>query len=111
MNRLEILAPAGGPESLEPAVRCGADAVYLGAARFSARGSAKNFDRGQLADAVAYCHARGVKVYLALNTLLSDGELEEALRLAEYACSLPVDALIVQDLGLSRVLSRCAPGL
>ncbi|MGI6261105.1 MAG: DUF3656 domain-containing U32 family peptidase [Acutalibacteraceae bacterium] len=111
MNRLEILAPAGGPESLEPAVRCGADAVYLGAARFSARGSAQNFDREQLADAVAYCHARGVKVYLALNTLLRDDELEDALQLAEYACSLPVDALIVQDLGLSRVLSRCAPGL
>ena len=52
MNRLEILAPAGGPESLEPAVRCGADAVYLGAARFSARGAAQNFDREELAAAV-----------------------------------------------------------
>ncbi|MDD6176243.1 MAG: U32 family peptidase [Firmicutes bacterium] len=111
MNRLEILAPAGGPESLEPAVRCGADAVYLGAARFSARGAAQNFDREELAAAVEYCHARGVKVYLALNTLLRDDELAEALQLAEYACRLPVDALIVQDLGLSRVLARCAPGL
>ena len=75
LNRLEILAPVGGPESLAPAVRCGADAVYLGAARFSARGSAQNFDREALAQAVAYCHARGVKVYLALNTLLRGEEL------------------------------------
>lgn len=111
LNRLEILAPVGGPESLAPAVRCGADAVYLGAARFSARGSAQNFDREALAQAVAYCHARGVKVYLALNTLLRDEELSPALELAEYACFLPVDALIVQDLGLSRVLARCAPQL
>ena len=108
---MELLAPAGSPDCLEPAVRCGADAVYLGASRFSARGRAANFDRAALAQAAAYCHARGVKLYLALNTLLRDDELPEALALAEYACSLPVDALIVQDIGLIRLLRACAPDL
>ena len=107
----ELLAPAGSAECLEPALRCGADAVYLGASRFSARGNAANFDRDALAQAVRDCHARGVRVYLALNTLLRDDELNDALALAAYACSLPVDALIVQDLGLIRMLRACAPQL
>lgn len=108
---MEILAPAGSPECLEPALRCGADAVYLGASRFSARGNAVNFDREALAQAVRLCHQRGVKVYLALNTLLRDEELADAMELAEYACSLSIDALIVQDLGLIRMLRACAPDL
>lgn len=107
----ELLAPAGSAECLEPALRCGADAVYLGASRFSARGNAANFDREALAQAVRDCHARGVRVYLALNTLLRDDELDDALELAEYACQLPVDALIVQDPGLIRMLRACAPQL
>ena len=60
----EVLAPAGGPESLQAAVRAGADAVYLGASAFSARANAQNFDGQALKEAVSYCHARGVKVYL-----------------------------------------------
>ena len=108
---MEILAPAGSPECLEPAVRCGADAVYLGASRFSARGNAANFDAAALADAVAYCHARGVRVYLALNTLLRDDELPDALALAAEACRLHIDALIVQDIGLIRLLRAAAPTL
>jgi putative protease len=111
MNKTELLSPAGGPEALTAAVRAGADAVYLGAARFSARGNAHNFDKAALRAAVEYCHARGVRVYLALNTLVRDGELPAALRLAEEACSLPVDALIVQDLGLSALLRKAAPGM
>ena len=106
---MEILAPAGSPECLEPAVRCGADAVYLGAPRFSARGNAANFDAQALADAVRYCHARGVRVYLALNTLLRDDELPDALALAAEACRLDIDALIVQDIGLIRLLRAAAP--
>lgn len=106
---MEILAPAGSPECLEPAVRCGADAVYLGAPRFSARGNAANFDAQALADAVRYCHARGVRVYLALNTLLRDDELPDALALAAEACRLGIDALIVQDIGLIRLLRAAAP--
>ena len=110
-QNLEILAPAGSPEALTAAVRSGASAVYLGASSFSARANAKNFDSVELKKAVAYCHARGVKVYLALNTLLLQDELSDALALAEYACSLPVDALIVQDMGLVWLLRRCAPSL
>ena len=66
----EILAPAGSMEALTAAVRSGADAVYLGAESFSARGNAQNFDRDALRQAVAYCHLAGVAVHLAVNTLL-----------------------------------------
>ena len=110
-KRMEILSPAGSVESLIAAVRAGADAVYLGASSFSARANAKNFDREQLREAVEYCHIRNVKVYLAVNTLLKQEELGEALKLVEYACSLPVDALIVQDLGLIYLLRQCAPSM
>ena len=108
---MEILSPAGSPESLLAAVRSGADAVYLGGSAFSARASAKNFDNDALREAVEYCHARGVKVYLAVNTLLRQEELENALQLIEYACTLPVDAVILQDVGLAALLKERAPGL
>lgn len=111
MNKLEVLAPAGSMESIYPAVRMGADAVYLGATTLSARSSAQNFDRDQLKAAVEYCHARGVKVYLACNTLVHDSELAEAMELIEYACSLPVDALIIQDLGLASLVHSAAPDM
>ena len=108
---LEILAPAGSMESLRAAVRSGADAVYLGADRFSARDNAKNFDREQLRQAVEYCHLAGAAVHLAVNTLLFEEELPHALELVRYACSLPVDAVIVQDWGLFRLLRQAAPEL
>ena len=107
----EILAPAGSMESLRAAVRAGADAVYLGAERFSARDNAKNFDREQLRQAVEYCHLAGVAVHLAVNTLLFEEELPQALDLIRYACTLPVDAVIVQDWGLFRLLRQAAPDL
>lgn len=66
-SSVEVLAPAGSPESLEAAVRAGADAVYLGGSSFSARASAKNFSNEQLRQAVEFCHGRGVKVYLTVN--------------------------------------------
>lgn len=107
----EILAPAGSPEALLAAVRAGATAVYLGGTAFSARASAHNFDDDALRDAVEYCHARGVKVYLAVNTLFLQEELPPVLRFVEFACSLPVDAVILQDVGLWSLLRRCAPTL
>lgn len=110
-KKMEILAPAGSFDCLEPAVRCGCDAVYLGGANFSARGAAKNFDNDALLSAVRYCHGRGVKVYLAMNTLLRDDEMPQALDLAAYACSIGIDALIVQDLGLAKLLHAMAPEL
>ena len=107
----EILAPAGSFEALEAAVRSGADAVYVGGSMFSARAAAKNFDNDALQDAVRYCHARGVRLHLALNTLLLERELSDALALAEFACTLPVDAIIVQDVGLLHLLRKSAPEL
>jgi len=75
LERPEILAPAGGRQQLEAAVRCGADAVYLGGKGFNARRNAENFDDFSLAEAVEYCHGRGTKVYVTLNTLVMDEEL------------------------------------
>ena len=110
-NSIEILAPAGSFDSLIAAVRSGADAVYLGASSFSARANAHNFDNSELKQAADYCHARGVKLYLAVNTLLRQDELPAALDLVRYACSLPVDAVIIQDPGLIWMLRVCCPDL
>ena len=76
--KLELLSPAGSWEALEAAVRSGADAVYLGGSLFSARANAQNFDHDTLKQAVAYCHARGVKVHLAVNTILLNHEIAPA---------------------------------
>ena len=107
----EVLAPAGGPEALRAAVFAGADAVYLGGPAFGARANAKNFSREELAQAVAFCHGRGVRVHVTVNTLLKETELPEALEFVEYLCSLPVDAVLVQDMGLFALLRRRAPEL
>lgn len=109
MSRVEILAPAGSPESLVAAVRCGADAVYLGASAFNARAGAQNFDDAALAAAVAYCHARGVKVHLTLNTMVREDELEAAVGVARRAAEMGADALILQDRGLARRLRATLP--
>lgn len=116
VGKPELLAPAGSYDSLVAAVRAGADAVYLGVGAFNARRNAHNFSLESsddaacsLQDAVSFCHVRGVKVHLALNTLVRDRELPEAMRIAEQACACGVDALIVQDRGLARCLHAAAP--
>ncbi len=105
----EVLAPAGSPECLTAAVRCGAAAVYLGAEAFNARRSAHNFTTEALREAVAYCHARDVAVYLTLNTLIREEEMEAAVAVAIEAAACGVDALILQDLGLARRLRAVMP--
>ena len=80
----EILAPAGSLEALQAAVRSGANAVYLGGKAFNARRNASNFDDGELKSAVEYCHARNVKVYLTLNTLVGDNEMQTAYDAIKY---------------------------
>ena len=82
---MELLAPAGSPEALQAAVQAGADAVYLGFGPSTARRNAKNFTREQLEEGVAYCHLRGGKVYLTLNTLLFDRELDTAAQAGALA--------------------------
>lgn len=106
---MEILAPAGAEEQLAAAVRSGADAVYLGTKNFNARSSAGNFDKAALKEAVSYCHARGVKVHVTLNTLVNDAELHDLkLSLAEIAES-GADAVIVQDLAVAKLLREMCP--
>lgn len=108
---MELLSPAGSPEALRAAVQSGADAVYLGAGDFNARRSAANFDMDTLREMVQYCHLRGVKVYLTMNTLLYDRELERAAQLAQNASSMGVDAVLVQDLGVAAMIRAAAPDL
>ena len=108
---MEILSPAGSPEALRAAVCAGANAVYLGFGQFNARRGARNFSRDEFASAVSYCHLRGVKVYLTLNTLCSDREMGDAVDCAVQASKLGVDAALIQDLGLVRALRQAAPDL
>ena len=106
---MELLAPAGGFESLKAAVENGADAVYIGAHNFSARNLAENF--GDIAQAVSFAHASDVKLYLALNTLVRDREIASWLETAQKAALAGIDAFIVQDLGCATLLKRLCPGV
>ena len=106
---LELLAPAGSMEALRAAVQNGANAVYLGCGQFNARQSAKNFTPQSLAEAVKYCHVRGVAVHLTLNTLVSDKETPDVITLIRQAAQCGVDAFIVQDLGVVRLCREIAP--
>jgi putative protease len=107
----EVLAPAGAPECLPAAVAGGADAVYLGLRHFNARGRAENFRKADLPRHVAYLHRHGLKCYVVLNTLVHDDEHAKALDLAWHAQVAGVDAAIIQDLGLWRLLRRTVPSL
>lgn len=108
---MELLAPAGSPEALRAAVQNGADAVYLGWGGFNARQNARNFSDEEFRDALLYCHTYGVRVFLTLNTLLTDRELPKALETAASAARLGVDAVLVQDWGLFDLLRTALPDL
>jgi putative protease len=107
----ELLAPAGGMEALMAAVENGADAVYLGARAFSARGYASNFSEEELEKAIDYAHLRGVKIYVTVNTLLKEGELESALILLSRLREMGTDAIIIQDIGLISLSRKYLPDL
>lgn len=111
MNNFELLAPAGSYEAFIAAVENGADAVYLGGKLFNARANANNFDNEELLKIVNYAHLRNVKIYVTLNTLLSDNEIKEALHFANDLYNMGIDAVIVQDLGLAKVLHQYIPNL
>ncbi len=112
IKHAEILAPAGGEEQLVAAVRSGADAVYLGVGNlFNARRGAKNFDHEGLCRAVEYCRERGVRVYAALNTLITDDETEPLLSELDAVAVAGVDAVIVQDLAVAALVRRRWPAL
>lgn len=108
---MELLSPAGSRAALEAAVQSGADAVYMGFGAFNARRNAKNFTDEEFADAVAYCHLRGVRVFLTLNTLLTDRELPQAAEVLRKASQMGVDAVLVQDWGVLTLAQAVTPDL
>lgn len=108
---LELLSPAGSPEAVIAAVQNGADAVYMGFGDFNARRGAKNFTDEEFSKAIRYCRIRDCKIYVTLNTLVGDREMEGAVELARKASDLGADAILVQDLGLASVLHRAVPDI
>ena len=109
MNKIEVLAPAGSMESLYAAINKGADAVYLGGNKFSARAYASNFDNENMQKAIDYAHSYGVKIYVTINTILKENEIEEAVRYVGYLYEIGADALIIQDLGLFKRIKEDYP--
>lgn len=105
----EILAPVGGREQLESAVKAGADAVYLAGPSFGARSSAKNFSLEQLAEAIRYAHLHGVSVFVTVNTLILDSEMDAAMAFIDFLYRNDADAAIVQDIGLMRQIRAKYP--
>lgn len=100
MNKVELLSPAGNFECLKAAINNGANAVYLGGKNFSARAFANNFSEEELIEAVKYAHLRNVKIYVTLNTLLTEKEFYNAIKMVDFYYENNVDALLIQDLGL-----------
>ncbi|WP_411678885.1 DUF3656 domain-containing U32 family peptidase [Clostridium thailandense] len=109
MKTIELLAPAGSIESLYAAVQAGADAVYLGGNKFSARAYASNFDDENMIKAVKYCHLYNVKIYITINTILKENEINEALKYAKFLYKIGVDAIIVQDIGFASLVKSQLP--
>lgn len=108
---MEILSPCGSFESLAAALNTGADAVYVGMKKFSARKNAENFSDEELDVACRECHKRGVRLYVALNTLMYDSEAAEAAECIKTAARCGVDGLIIQDIGVLRLAEKIAPAL
>lgn len=111
MNKIEILAPAGGKEQLVAAVRSGADAVYFGASSFNARRNAENFTDDDFISSVRYCRERGVKAYITLNTIFKDSEKKEFVKTLGLIAKSGADAVIVQDMGAVALIKECCPSL
>jgi collagenase-like PrtC family protease len=103
---MELLAPCGNEKTLKAAVQAGANAVYFGAEKFSARAFAGNFACEKLADAIKFANDNGVKAYLAINTLITDRELREAVRIIDCAREAGAAAFILQDIGLASVIKK-----
>ncbi len=111
MSNFEILAPVGAQEQLKAAVRCGANAVYLGTGNFNARRNAENFTADTLKNTVDYCHLRNVKVYVTLNTLIFDKEFPDLYRTIEKIAKSGADAVIVQDFAVANAVKKICPQL
>ena len=111
MNKIELLAPAGNMESLYAAVSAGADAVYLSGKKYGARAYAANFSDDELVDAINYCHLYDVKVYVTVNTLIYEREMDDFIKYVEFLYRSGVDAVIMQDLGAMDLVRQKYPTL
>ena len=111
MKKVELLSPAGNMESLIFAVQNGADAVYVGGKKFGARAFANNFDYDELVEAIKYCHLYGVKIYITVNTICFEEELNDVINYIEFLYKNHVDALIMQDLGLISIVRKIFPNM
>lgn len=107
----KILAPAGSPETLQAVLDCGADEVYIGGKKFSARQNATNFTDEEIKISADKCHLYGAKLHVAVNTLISDEQLEEFTEYIKMLSKAKVDALIVQDLGAIDIIRKVAPNM
>ena len=109
MSNIELLAPVGSFEALKAAVQNGANAVYLGGKDFGARASANNFDKEELKEAVKYAHIRGVQVFVTTNTLRKENEIVDFLEYVKFLYDIDVDAIILQDIGMARLIKKELP--
>lgn len=108
---IELLSPAGNFEKLKTAVKFGADAVYVGGKNLSLRAQADNFTDEELKEAVEFVHSHGKKIYVAVNIYAKNADVEEIERFVKYLAEIGVDAAIVSDVGVMRIIKRVAPTL
>ena len=111
MKKIELLAPAGNMENLKAAVMAGCDAVYLGGANFGARAFSKNFSNDEIVEAIKYCHLYGVKVYITINTLIYENEVDSFMEYVDFLHRNNVDAVLIQDLGMFDLIRKTYPNL
>ena len=111
MKKIELLAPAGNMECLKAAVMAGCDAVYLGGSSFGARAFSKNFSNSEIVDAITYCHLYGVKVYVTINTLVYENEVDDFLNYVDFLHKNNVDAVLIQDFGMFDLVRKTYPNL
>jgi putative protease len=111
MNKPELLMPAGNLEKLKIAVKNGADAVYFGAGRYNMRMPAQNFTSEEIKEGIDFCHANGSRAYMVMNIALKDQEIKDAVEMARSFYEMGVDALIIQDMGLFKILREALPDL
>ena len=110
MKKIELLSPAGDFECLKMAVLAGADAVYIGGKQFGARKFASNFSDEEIITAIKYCHLYGVKLYVTVNTVIYENEINDCIKYVSFLHENGIDAIIVQDIGLINVLKNMFPG-